>query len=65
MIAHFTWTENAADVKDVDATTSASVKDISAALRDSRVERNVLGVNRDDIAKSREKINDWLKEIGY
>lgn len=40
-------------------------KDISAVLTDSQVERNVLGVNRDDIAESQEKINDWLKEIGY
>lgn len=44
---------------------ASSVKDISAVLPDSQVESNALGVYRDDIAESQEKIYDWLKEIGY
>lgn len=44
---------------------ASSGKDISAVLTNSQVESNVLGVYRDDISESQEKINDWLKEIGY
>lgn len=44
---------------------ASGVKDSSAVLTNSQVESNVLGVNRDDIAESQEKIKDWLKEIGY
>lgn len=44
---------------------ASSVKDISVALPNSRIESNVLGVYRDDISESKEKVNDWLKEIGY
>lgn len=44
---------------------ASSVKDISAALPGSEVESKVLGVYRNDISESQEKINDWLREIGY
>lgn len=42
---------------------ASSVKDISAALRNSRVDSNVLSIYREDILESQEKIIDWLKEI--
>ena len=44
---------------------ASSVKDISAALPDSEIETNVLGVYRNDIPKCREIISNWLEEIGY
>ena len=44
---------------------ASSVEDISMTLPDSIIEKNVLGIDRDDIPESQEKINDWLKEIGY
>ena len=44
---------------------ASSVKDISAALPDSEIETNVLGVYRDDIPKCQEIISNWLEEIGY
>ena len=44
---------------------ASSVKDISAALPNSTVERNVIGVYRDDIPKSRDTVKKWLKEIGF
>lgn len=44
---------------------ASCVKDISAALPDSTIESNVLGVYRDDISEAQETIKDWLEEIGY
>lgn len=44
---------------------ASSVKDITAALPDSTVESNVIGVYRDDIPKSRDTVKKWLNEIGY
>lgn len=44
---------------------ASSVKDISAVLSDSQLEKNVLGINRDDIPQSQEIIQNWLNEIGY
>lgn len=43
---------------------ASSVKDISAALLDSTVESNVIGVYRDDVSRSRDTVKNWLKEIG-
>lgn len=44
---------------------ASSVKDISAALPNSTVESNVIGVYRDDVPKSRDTVKSWLKEIGF
>ena len=44
---------------------ASSVKDISAALPNSMIEGNVIGVYRGDIPKSRDTIKNWLKEIGF
>lgn len=44
---------------------ASSVKDISAALPDSTIESNVIGVSRDDISSSRNAVKSWLKEIGF
>lgn len=44
---------------------ASSVKDISAVLFNSQIEKNVLGVYRDDISQSQKKIQKWLDEIDY
>lgn len=44
---------------------ASSVKDISAALPNSTIERNVIGVYRDDVSKARDIVKKWLKEIGF
>ncbi len=44
---------------------ASSVRDISAALPDSTVENNVIGVYRDDIQKSRDTIKEWLNKLGF
>jgi flavodoxin len=42
-----------------------SVQDISAALPNSTVVRNVLGVYRNDIPSAQAKVKRWLTELGY
>lgn len=43
-----------------------SVRDIRAALPESaKVERNVLGIYRDDIPAGEERVKNWLRTIGY
>ncbi len=44
---------------------ASSVRDISAALPDSTIESNVIGVYRDDIPKSRDTVKEWLNKIGF
>ena len=44
---------------------ASSVQDISAALPDSAIESNVLGVYREEVQESQESIRNWLNEIGY
>lgn len=44
---------------------ASSVRDISAALPDSTVENNVIGVYRDDIPKSRDTVKEWLNKLGF
>lgn len=44
---------------------ASGVQDISAELTDSVVEKNVIGIYREDIGDSQNRIKDWLKEIGY
>ena len=44
---------------------ASSVRDITAALPDSTVESNVIGVYRDDISKSRDTVKEWLNKIGF
>lgn len=44
---------------------ASSVKDITAAIPDSTIESNVIGVSRDDISKSHDAVKSWLKEIGF
>lgn len=42
-----------------------SVQDIKAALPDSDVSENVFDAYEEDTADSKDKVSDWLKEIGY
>lgn len=43
-----------------------SVRDITSALpRSVSLERNVVGIYRDDISDGERIISDWLREIGY
>lgn len=43
-----------------------SVRDIRGALPETaRVERNVLGIYRDDIPTGEERVKNWLSTIGY
>lgn len=44
---------------------ASSVKDITAAIPDSTIESNVIGVSRGDISKSHDAAKSWLKEIGF
>lgn len=44
---------------------ASSVKDITAAIPDSTIESNIIGVSRDDISKSHDAVKSWLKEIGF
>ncbi len=44
---------------------ASSVKDITAALPDSTIESNVIGVSRDDISISHDTVKSWLKAIGF
>jgi flavodoxin len=42
-----------------------SVQDITAALPNSTVARNVLGVYRNDVSSAQARVKRWLAELGY
>jgi flavodoxin len=42
-----------------------SVQDITAALPDSTIVKNVLGVYRNDMSSAQARVKRWLTEIGY
>lgn len=44
---------------------ASSVRDIRAALPNSTVAGNVLGVYRDDVASSQNRVRSWLRTQGY
>lgn len=44
---------------------ASSVKDITAALPDSDIEENVLGIYREETTDAEETVQKWLREIGY
>lgn len=44
---------------------ASSVQDITDALPNSSVETNVIGIEREDIPGSQNRIKEWLSEIGY
>lgn len=44
---------------------ASGVKDITAALPNSDIETNVLGIYRDEADSSRDRVLKWLAEIGY
>lgn len=44
---------------------ASSVKDITAALPDSDIEENVLGIYREETMDAEETVQKWLREIGY
>lgn len=44
---------------------ASSVRDITDALPEVSVETNVIGIEREDIPDSQNRIKQWLQEIGY
>ena len=44
---------------------ASSVWDITDALPNSSVETNVIGIEREEIPNSQNRIKEWLQEIGY
>ncbi len=44
---------------------ASSVRDITAALPDSTIESDVIGVYRDDIPSSRDTVKECLNRLGF
>lgn len=44
---------------------ASSVRDITAKLSESTIESNVIGIYQDEVLSSKNKIHEWLSELGY
>lgn len=44
---------------------ASSVRDITAALPETSIDRNVLGVYQDKVASAQNDVQSWLRKLGY